>query len=271
MKYAPKTEVLVFQATKELGEGSREEIREYLKDHLKLELEEDELLRYLFRWKAKKVFTIRTRNSLEVWALADIPPWYTSGIMATLAKSTNEEMKIELDALDARIKDGSEIITKHPQWNTYKSYLLTFEAVDRILGGRPTKKERELQFPKREDNSLFVPSSWFYGWMRDNQGLMECVATQYHTAWGNGEFPEQPETSLQNLHVKTGMTDFEAIPEGTQFKVILRFPMKGSKMKSDEDLFRFFDMLAEAPIRGFGAYPRAFGGRIRIVEKQDYS
>jgi hypothetical protein len=268
MKYDPKTEILVFQAVKELGEGSREEIGEYLKTHLQLELENRDLMRYLFRWKAKKVFTIRTRDSLETWALADIPPWYASGIMATLHKSTNDEMKIEIEALDARIKEGSEIIQKHSPWNTYQSYRITFETVDPILGGHPCDQDRETVFP-RHNGKPFIPANWFYGWLRDNQALMETVATHYHTAFGSGEFLKEPKITKRTLKVKTGLNTYEVVEAGEQFTVVMRFPMKGSKIKSQDDLRRFFGLLEEAPIRGLGAYPRAFGGRVKLVKMEE--
>lgn len=270
MKYEPKTEILVFQAVKELGESSREEIDEYLSKHLQLELKPNELMRFLFKWKSKKIFTIRTRNSVEVWALADIPPWYASGIMATLSKSTNEEMKAEIEALDARIKEGSEIIVKHSPWNTYKSYELTFETLDTILGGQPSDEDRETVFPRRSGKP-YMPASWFYGWVRDNQALMESVAIHYHVAFGSGEFLEEPKLVKKTLKVKTGLNTYEAVPEGSKFKLVMRFPMKGSKIRSEEDLQRFFKLLEDAPIRGLGAYPRAFGGRVKLLEMKEIS
>jgi hypothetical protein len=270
MKYDAKIEILVFQTIKELGEGTREELLDYLAKHLNLEMKPMDLMRYLFKWKAKKVVTIRTRNGSEVWALADIPPWYASGIMATLQKSTNEEMKTEIEALDQRIKEGSEIIIKHSPWNSYESYELTFETVDVILGGHPTEEDRELAFP-RSHGKPFIPSSWFYGWFRDNQALMETVATHYHTAFGCGEFTEEPKLEKKTLKVKMGLCTYEAIPEGTKFKLLIRFPMKGSKIKTETDLRKFLEMLEEAPIRGLGAYPRAFGGRVKLLEMRAIS
>jgi gas vesicle protein len=253
MKYDPKTEILVFQAVKELGEGTREEIHDYLSKHLNLELKSNELLRYLFKWKAKKIFTIRTRDGQEVWALADIPPWYASGIMATLTKSTNEEMKAEIQALDERIKEGSEILTKHSPWCNYKSYELTFEAIDPLLGGHPSNEDRETVFPRR-NGKPYIPAAWFYGWFRDNQKLMESAAIHYNTAFGSGEFLEEPKLVKKTLKVKTGLNTYEAIPEGTKFKVVIRFPMRGSKIKSEEDLRRFLKLLEEAPIRGLSPF-----------------
>jgi len=268
MKYEPKTEILVFQAVKELGESSREEIAEYLTKHLNLELKPNELLRHLMKWKAKKIFTIRTRNGLEVWALADIPPWYASGIMATLQKTTNDDMKAEIEALDQRIKEGSEVITKHSPWNTYKSYELTFETITPILGGHPTDEDRETAFP-RLNGKPYMPSAWFYGWFRDNQALMESVAIHYHTAFGSGEFLEEPKLIKKTLKVKTGLNTYETVPEGAKFKLLIRFPMRGSKIRTEEDLRSFLKLLEDAPIRGLGAYPRAFGGRVKLLEMKE--
>lgn len=263
----PKTEVQVFLAVKQAGEATREELIRQIKSQWKIDVSEADLIRYLFKHKARKVITIRSRGGEEVWAVAGIPPWYLSHMMDLLEKATPDEVRDELKIMDERLKDDIKpYIGIVPKWRDFHSYNITFEAVDPILGGRPTNEDRVLQFPRRGDR-LFIPASWFYGWIRDNQGLVDSVGLQYHVFLSSGEFDgEEVKTFKPTLKVKTGLTKFEGIPVGTRFKVTFRLPFKGGKMRSEGDYRQFFDMLAVAPCKGTGAYARAYGGRIKIVE-----
>lgn len=268
MKYDPKAEILVFQSVKELGEGTREEIHDYLKDHLEKELSNSDIFRYLQRFKARKVFSIRTRDGKEVWAIADIQPWYASGMMDILKKTTNAEMTAEIKALDGRLKAGTTWTDRVPLWCDYHTYELTFEMLDMILGGHPTSEDRQTAFPRRGDD-LIVPSNWLKGWLRDNQPLVNSVGLQYHVAFGIGEFLEQPKIIKKTLKVKTGLCEYEAIEAGAKFKVIVRLPMKGSKLKTEEEWRSFFEMLGVSAIRGLGANPSALGGRAKLITMKE--
>jgi len=265
LKYDPKAEILVFQSVKELGEGTREEIADYLKDHLKQELSNSDILRYLHKFKARKVFSIRTRDTKEVWAIADIPPWYASAMMDVLKKTTNADMKVEIEALNERLKEGMTYVDRVSIWSDYQTYELTFETLDTILGGHPTGEDGQTAFP-RHGSKLMIPSNWLKGCLRDNQALVNCVGLQYHVAWGIGEFIEEPPIIKKTLHVKVGLCEYEAIEAGAKFKVTVRLPMKGSKLKTESDWRKLFNMLADAPIRGLGANPSALGGRIKLVQ-----
>lgn len=268
MKYDPKAEILVFQSVKELGEGTREEIHDYLKDHLAQDLSNSDILRYLHKFKARKVFSIRTRDGKEVWAIAEIPPWYASGMMDILKKTTNADMKTEIEALNERLKEGMTYIDRVPLWCDYQTYELTFETLDMILGGHPTGEDRKTAFPRR-GNDLIVPSNWLKGWLRDNQPLVNCVGLQYHVALGIGEFLEQPKVIKKTLKVKTGLCEYEAIEAGAKFKVIVRLPMKGSKLKTEQDWRNLFEMLGVSAIRGLGANPSALGGRVKLITMKE--
>lgn len=270
MKIDYKKEATVLAAIIENGERTREELLEILKNSFKMELKPSELLRYLGIWKSKKVITVRTRAGDEVWAVADIPPWYASGVM-TLIKTVDANLKLELEALDARLKEEGGII-KRPRsvYQDFVSYKLTFENLDPILGGHPTEEDRKTQFP-RNHGRLCIPPNWIKGFIRDNQPLMDVGALQYHTAIGVGLYEEGIETSRKTLKVKTGLNDFEAVPEGAKFTITMRFPTKGTKIKNGEDIKKFFNLCAEAPIRGLGAYPHALGGRVKLLEMQKLS
>ena len=270
MKIDYKKEAAVFAAVKERGEGTRAELLECLKTKFNFDLTESELLRYLGMWKAKKTITVRTRANEEVWAMADIPPWYCSGIMA-LVQSASGDLKAEIDALDDRLKnDGGRVVDPKSIWQDFVSYKMIFETLDPILGGHQSTEDRKTIFP-RNHGKLVIPAAWFYGLIRDNQGLMNVAALHYHTAIGVGQFRGEPKVSEKVVKVKMGMNAYESVDEGSQFEIVMRFPSKGSKLKTKADIQRFFDLIAEASIRGLGAYPRAFGGRIKLVEMQELS
>lgn len=273
MRYDPKTEALIFEIVRKEGEATRTEIMEALKRQ-GIELAEDVLLRYLFRWKARKIMTIRSRKedgkSVEVWATdVSIPVWFASGIMGILKRPTEKGLKEELAALNDRWKsEGYAPVQKTSQWGKYKSYQLTFETVDIILGGRPTDEDRQTVFPRRS-GELIIPPNWFYGWFRDNQALLDTVALQYHLAFGSGQFVEEPQIIKKTLKVRTGLNTYEAIKPGAKFTVTLRFPYRGSKIQTEKQLRDFLTMLGEAPIRGLGSNPKAYGGRVKLVEMKE--
>lgn len=270
MKIDYKKEATVLTAIVQNGERTRQELLDILKANFSLELTESELLRYLGIWKSKKVITVRTRGGDEVWALADIPPWYTGGVVA-LVQSAGADLKAELDALDERLKnEGGRIKEPRSPYVDFVSYKLTFENLDPILGGHQTTEDRKTMFP-RNHGTLCIPPNWMKGFIRDNQILMNVAALQYHTAIGVGIYRENPTTIRKVLKVKMGMNDYEACPEGAKFDIVMRFPSKGTKLKNGEDIKKFFDLCAEAPIRGIGAYPHALGGRIKLVEMQRLS
>jgi hypothetical protein len=266
MKYEPEIEVKVFLAIRELGEATKEEVLDYLKDHEKLTLNPKDLSRYVGRWKSKKIIAVSFKDGETVYKLADVPAWYTSGIMAICKGTTNTDMREALDGLNERIVNEGRIIQPRSPYSDFHSFKLKFETIDKILGGWKGEEEGNLVFP-RSDGKLFVPSNWFKGWIRDNAGLVNLVSSVcYHLGIGNGKFLKTPKMGFIQLKVKVGLATYEYIESGSPFEIILRYPMKGTTIKSEDELKSFFKMLEEAPIRGFGANPFALGGRIRLVE-----
>lgn len=266
MKYDPETERDVFLAVRELGEASLEEVYQYLADHENVEIQKPTLLRYLRRWKAKKIFALNYINNTPVFKLADIPPWYVSGIMALVKGSTNVDMRTAMEALDERLKKQGRIIKPRGVYSDYKTFEIVFEAIDPILGGRVSGQERVLVFPRRTGEPM-IPMNWFYGWIRDNAALMDLPRSiTHHIAWSNGEFLETPKLTKKTLKVKTGLATYEAVPIGSQFKALMRVPFRGTDLKTIKQLQDWFNALSVAPLRGLGANPRALGGRVKVVE-----
>lgn len=266
IKYNPEEEVAVFAAVKELKEATTEEVLEYLQEQKKMKIKKNLLIRYLRKWKAGKIIAGNYLNGKLLWKLADIPPWYYSGIMAICKGTDSIEMRDALDGLNERLKNEGRIIQPRGVWGNYHTFNMTFECLTPILGGRLSGEERRLIFPNN-NGRLIIPSSWFIGMFRDNAALIDLPKSiAYHIAVGNGEFIKEPETEDIQLKVKTGLSTYEAVKQGSKFKVIVRFPFKGSKLKSKKQIQEWFKLMEEAPLRGLGANPKALGGRIRLLE-----
>jgi len=273
MKYKPEEEVAVFATVKELGEATEEEILEYLKDNFKskafpdgLELTKTTVRRYIRRYKAKKIFALNSLDGHWVVKLADIPPWYMSGIMALCKDSDSEEMKMAIEGLDERLKNQGRIIKPRGVWGDYRTFDLTFECLTPILGGRLSGEERTLEFP-RNNGQLVIPSSWFHGMFRDNAALIDLPQSiTYHLAISNGEFTNKPKTEHIQLKVKTGLVSYEAVSRGSRFNITIRFPFRGSTLKKKQQIIDWLKMIEVAPLRGLGANPKALGGRIKLVK-----
>lgn len=284
VKYDPKTEVTVWDAVDQLGEGTRPEILAFLKEQRELDIDAHTLLRYLFRWKAREVLTIATRGKDEVWKRSEVPPWFRLKMNDMLKLTDSTIMKAELKAIVERMKEaGKTIKGTIRKWGNFQHYSMTFECLDPILGGRVdyTYEEGEnphegdgdadkiLRFPRNADGKPFIPPSWLYGHLRDNIALTEDSGTHLHTAWGPGEFTTEvkpKQLKPRKLKAKVGFNVFESVAKGSRFIAPCRFPFRGSSIDSEEALKAFYDMLAISPIRGLGSYARAYGGRVKLVE-----
>jgi hypothetical protein len=280
VKYNPLLEVLVFEAVESLGEGTREEVFDFMKNNLEIptaemqgyirnELTSSELLRYLGRWKTKKIITLSSRSGEEVWRLSDVPPWYRQKVAAALKLQKDSDMRAELKALHDRWKESGQTVSQPTRkWGKFKNILITWETVDPILGGRPSLNSNEkLYFPKVGDKPV-IPPNWFYGWMRDNIALIGDSGTQYHVAFGMGKFLDEVELGEIKQPAKVGFTHYEVVPPGKRFRALWRFPFRGSSITEPDQLKSFLDLLAEAPIRGLGANSRAYGGRVKVLDFQ---
>ncbi len=268
MKYNPELECKIFLGIKELGETSLEELLDYMKKHEKLEIDKKDIKRYVGRWKAKKVVAVTFKDGVTLYRMADIPAWYSSGVMAIVKGSVNEDMKTAIEGLNERLKKQGRIIQPRGVYGNYVSYKMTFESIDSILGGWISETEGELQFP-RKNGEMFIPANWFYGWIRDNSALINLPKSIcYHIGFSNGKFNNKPKTEKIQLKVKIGLATYEALPEKTKFETIMRFPFKGTTLKTEKQVKDFFKQLEICPLRGFGANSRALGGKIKLVSME---
>lgn len=264
MKYDAETELRVLWIVKELGLAAIDEIEERYKELFKKPCEDANLI--VRRWKARKAFVMEDGR----YKIAEIPPWFKSLRMDQLVHLNKNESKEMLKDLEDLFTGGEIVGGKKPQWRDFMKLQLTFEALDPILGGFPTETMGKTVFP-REGDKLIVPMNWLKGLTRDNQSLMNASGLQYHVAWGKGYW----EDGIEMIELKApvtsqgkgvGIASYETIPAGKKFTVLVRWPVRGCAINSIETIQEWFDMIAETPIRGLGANPKAYGGRIRLVE-----
>jgi len=268
MKYDPQIEVTVFLALQELKEATEAEVKDYLQAHLRTELTQHEVRRYLGKFQKGKIIAVTYRDGETLWHLADIPAWYNSGIMAICKGTTNEEMRTALDGLNERLKSEGRIIEPRSVWGGYKEVQLTFETVDPILGGWIGTEDGHLIIPNY-NGKRFIPANWFKGWIGSNAGLADLPESiRFRVQVENAELPEFNPLSYQ-LKVRTGLATYEAIPPKTQFQVTWTLPLRGSKLKTIEQWIQFIKRISERPLRGLGANPYAMGGRIKLTNYKE--
>lgn len=268
MKYNPEKECKVFLAVKELGEATLDEVHNYLAEQEEVELEKKLLNRYLRRWKAKKVLAVTYHDKQVLWKLANIPPWYISGVMAIVKGTVNADMQTALDSLNERLKKQGRIVEPRSAWGSYKQVELTFETIDPILGGRLSDRDGQLVIPHR-GKKRFIPANWFKGWLGSNAALEDLpAAMRFHIQVETAELPDF-EPLAYRLKVRTGLCDYEAIPPKTRFTTVWSFPLRGTKFKTLQEWRDFVKKVGEHPLRGLGANPYALGGRIKLLEMKE--
>jgi hypothetical protein len=270
MKIDPRTEVCVFAVVKDEGESDRSHILERLKEQHQITLSESDLKRYLYKWKGSRVMVVGTREGVEVWRIASVPPWYVSATMDLLSTKSNPDIKSELNLLAIRLKDDGPITNTKRKWGDFRTINVVFESLDGILGGRTIEDGDSLILPRVGDK-IQIPPSMFKAMIRDNEALMEISGMLDHMGISPGEILENPKPFFTTLPVKdVGLVKYEGLPAGTQFGVTLRIPCRGTpSIKSITDFKKLLDLIAIAPIRGFGANPYAHGGRIKPVKIEE--
>jgi hypothetical protein len=274
VKYNSKEELLVLMAIQELGEASITEIEEYIEKHWKQLTDsepklipQDTLLRYVRRWNKRKAVSSNIVNGELCYSLADIP-WYPKNqIIRCLKAPSEEQAKSFIDAYETKLKERKSIRTPQSVYRDYKQFTVTMTTVDNVAGGLPNG-ERKLKFPRNQKGKLYIPINWLKGWMRENSALGNLPQSVfvYKTGFSTGQFQKQPKTKHVQTKVKTGLTEYEYIGPGETFSFTMNYPMHGTAVKTLKQLEQFLSMLEHAPIRGLGAYPARFGGRIKLQQ-----
>ena len=277
MKYIPEEEILVLQSIKDLGQATNGEILDYLHDSYSKELElikvkyslerdlDSKLLdRIIKRWEKRKVITAAIVQKVRTYFLRDIP-WLGRLQMIHVTGVTGDDAKEFLKSLEKSAKEAKP--SKGPLYADYVSGQFIFEFVDDVAGGDRGKEENHLYFPRDRNGDPYIKVNWMHAYIRDNIRLVNESSLPRYLGLSPGVFLEKPDIVCKEARVKVGHSQYEVIEPGAKFENWQRWPLKGfDNVKSMEDIKKFYDICAVAPIRGLGAYSRNFGGRIKLLE-----
>ena len=277
IKYIPDEEILVLQSIKDLGQATNNEILDYLFENYAKELEhvkakynltrdiDSKLLeRIIKRWEKRKVITSSILQKMRTYFLMDIP-WLGRLQMMHVTGVTGDDAKEFLKSLEKSAKEAKP--SKGPLYADYVSGTFTFQTIDDIAGGDRGKEEGHLYFPRDSEGNPYIKINWMHAFIRDNIRLVNESSLPRYLGLSPGKFHEKQVPVCKEARVKVGHTQFEVIEPGAKFDMQQRWPLKGfSNVKSMEDIKKFYELCAVAPIRGLGAYSRNFGGRIQLLE-----
>lgn len=266
-----KEELMVLMAVKEKKEATLGELQTYIADKWNTKITEDNLTRYLRRWKKGKVIVAGLVNKEWMYSLRDIP-WYPEAQMIHVCEPdvTETEAKEFLANYKDELGERSYISERVPDIRDYESYRVTFETIDHIAGGLQSGDEHTLIFPRR-NGTPYIPRNWIKGYHRWNVRLININESfgRERMAYSIGEFVEEPKIAKISAIGKNGPVTYETVPPGSRFTFVVRFPTHGSSIKGKEDFEKLYKMCEDAPLRGFGAYDSAFGGRVKLVEMKE--
>lgn len=267
-KLKVKERLMVLMTIKDAGELTQQEIQDKIKEKWNVEIDSNQILRYLRQWKKLKIIVANLVNHEWVYSARDIP-WYPEAQMLHVVKPDVSEVEAKefLDNYEEEVKERSYIAKRQPDIRDYVIAEVIFETVDYIAGGWQGTDENSLVFP-RHNGDIYIPRNWLKGYHRWNARLANVNENFARDRWAYsvGEFLEQPQIKKQTRIAKHGPVTYETIPPKTQFKFSIQFPTHGCPLKSIDDFKNFYMRLSVAPLRGFGAYDSAFGGRVKLVE-----
>lgn len=270
MKRNVVLEAQILKAIEVLGEATEPEILAEIKEQFGIDVNDYEFLRNLRRWLARKCITVGKINGENAYKLRDVPPFFKSlqvfqmkGLTAKDAESIIERLEQHYQALKADI-------SKEPLIGDYHLLQCTFTTLDRVAGGDSGNEERFLTFPRKQ-GKLYIRRNWMRGLFRDNARLFNINESfmAERVGYSDSEELDVQTMRVDSVKVKEGLCSYETIPEGTKFTVQIRFPFRGSKIKSLVDIEHFCQIFENAPIKGLGAYSNYFGGRIKLIELKE--
>lgn len=261
-------EAQILKAIEVLGEATEAEIITEIKEQFAVEINDYEFMRNLRRWLAKKCITISKIKGENAYKLRDVPPFFKSLQLYQLKGITAVDAELTLTKLEQHyqaLKAGAE---REPSYGGYKLLQCEFETLDKVAGGDGGEEDRVQKFPTI-DGVPFIRRNWMRGYLRDNARTANVNASfmAEYVGISDSEPLEGVKTiRVDNVKVKEGLCSYDTIPAGTKFTMKIRFPFRGSKIKTMADLTKFFNEMETAPIKGLGAYSNYFGGRIKLTK-----
>ncbi len=280
MKYDERLQALVLRVLHETGLMSEEELLEEIQKNfpeVTSDLEVAQVHLALQRWKAKGSVSVQVIDSITRYKIAKIPPWFASCNMANLVKMRGKEAKDLIKSLDEEFGSGSAVVPTSGKYKDFKKIEITFETRTELLGTLPAG-EKTLKLYRDDEGKIFIPISWQKGYLRSNAPLIAGTGSlQHHVFVGIGRFEGKVELDKVSAypHPKSkggkspGEVIYEAIAPGQRFKTIWHYPMKGTKIRSIDNLREWLEELGVAPLRGMGGNPHLKGGLIMPVELQE--
>jgi hypothetical protein len=268
MNLNPVLELKTLITVEELGEATKQEIKEHLK-----EVKSDtELNRYIRRLQAKKLIVANTVNGEKAYKMADIP--FNSTIMARVKPNIGNMSKQEADQTFKEYEERMKNAPKLPSTNKYRDYHrfeITFKTLDPILGDRVAEDESSV-FPTN-GKELLIPPSWWKGWFRSNLYLLNIpeAVPKFRLGYRTESItlPQGKKLDKVQAVIETGLKNYEALPIGTIIKMVVKYPLTGTPITTQEQFENFIHEVSEEPQRGFGANPFYFGGRLQVVNITD--
>jgi len=154
----------------------------------------------------------------------------------------------------------------------YLDVEITFETVDPILGGTPSNGDMLKLRVDYATNKPSITPAQFKGWVRQNGRRVGWNANA--RSW-IGYAPAVPVGDYELIEVEAPVTSqgrgvgkqkYEAFAPGTVLKTVWAIPLRGQGIEGVEDVERLFETGAVNPVRGLGANPYYYGGRVKLLE-----
>jgi hypothetical protein len=265
-------EVATAIAVQKIGQATIPEIVEFMGKKYSLELSEKKVRRICNRFKKRDIMSVgyvsTEDGTEEAYSMAkphfkNIPE--TAQLKDLVAHEDAQSLIAELEG-----KEGSGTKDKLPIICDYTTYELTFNIKNFVLGGLPSEKGDNVNvlYRKNEDKKVFIPKTWFYGYIRNNARLMNKTNPHRYIAFSEGEVELNGNkiTTVRTIVEKRGFIEHEALPAGTKIHTIWSVPNKGGSNAFNEGEFeKFLKMLGKIRISGLGAYNRKYGA-LELIE-----
>lgn len=265
MKRNVLLEAQILKAIEVLLEATDKEILDELKEQFDIEVSPYEFMRTIRRWLAGKCITVSKIEGENAYKLRDPPPFFKSLQIFQMKGLTAKDAEPIIAKLEQHYQALKAYMSKEPLIGGYHLLECTFETLDTVAGGDGSGEDRFLVFPKK-DGKPYIRRNWLRGIFRDNARLANINGSfmAEYGGYSDSEPLDAKLTRVDGVKVAEGLSSYETIPPGTTFTVRIRFPFRGSKIKSIKDFESYCKYFEDAPIRGLGAYSNHFGGKIAL-------
>lgn len=264
-------EALVLAVIDAEGNATIPEICKIINDE-GIEIDLKTCARYVSKWKDRGTVAIKYLNGKRLYKIAKIPPWFSSKNMLWMLK---ESKLTGIKDLTTKLLDWVSGERIEPLPIAYKTYEVTIETIDPILGGKPIDDadgsiDKPLKFPRLEDGRPYIAGQIIRAWHRDNFPKVGVHKWIYRNCAFGDALPLDDEVKMDKRRGRSipraGYTWYESIESKQRFKFAVDVPCKGTKLNDAETMLTMYESIAVRPIRGLGANPFVYGGKVKCVE-----